>query len=163
MADLVPTLPAVHVALFADADPALERQVGFGAEEEGVPIRRVTPDGTDPVAAAYAAARSSSFGVGLAIGAGRIALHEGHMPPEQAVLEAALGADPVRLARRFGGNAARLVVRLPLRLDDEDAAPVPAPAPVRERGHHEDHPSAADVATIVARILARLDTRGTPT
>ncbi|NLH81608.1 MAG: hypothetical protein GX458_12290 [Phyllobacteriaceae bacterium] len=162
MAELVPTLPAVHVALFADVDPALERQIGFGAEEEGVPTRRVRADGADPVAAAYAAARSSSFGVGLAIGAGRIALHEGHMPPERAVLEAALGAEPARLARRFGGNAARLVVRLPLRLDDEDDA-VSASAPVRERARREDSPSAADVATIVARVLARLATRGTPT
>lgn len=167
MADLVPALPAIHVALLAEADPSLERHIGHGAEEVGVPTRVVPADGGDVVAAAYAAARASSFGVGLAVGAGRIALHESHMPPDRAVVDAALGSAAASVARRFGGNAARLVVRLPLRLvDDEEVAPPPAVPANPQAGiaagrSADEEPTAADIAMIVARVVARMQKRGT--
>lgn len=163
MADLVPTAPAVHLALLDASVAPLARFAGFGAEEEGVPIRVKACEATEPVAAAYEMARSSTFGIGLSIGGGRIVLHEGHMPPEHPVLVADLADRPERLARRFGGNAARLVVRLPLRLVDEpepevrETAPRPAVRPMPAEASEVDD---ATIARLVAEIVRRIATRG---
>ncbi len=163
MAELVPTLPAIHLALIGGADPALERFVGFGAEEEGVPTRLVKSEAADLAAVAYAAARSSAFGVGIAIGHGRIALHEGHMPPDRPVLAEGLGAAPASVARRYGANAARLVVRLPFRVDD--AKDGLAESPIADAAVPEPRsnaPSETDIAAIIARVVARLKQKETP-
>ncbi len=169
MADPSVTAPAVHVAIL---DPALlpfERFVGFGAEEEGVPTRQTRGEGLEPVAAAYAAARSSVFGIGLALGGGRIVLHEGHMPPEKPVLVGDLSEGGEAVARRFGANAARMVVRLPLRLTAEPELPsIPAPRrakPVSDPTPQRDvtiRPSEDEVRRIVALVVERLDKRGAP-
>ena len=157
MADLLRSQPAIHVALLADAERGLERFVAFGAEEEGVPTRVVAAEAQGVVAAAYAAARSSSFGVGLGLGEGRIALHEGHMPPERPVIVAALGDKGLSIARRLGGNAARLVVGLPLRLSEEGEPAVSAET-------KPEGPSAAEVAALVAKLRdeGKLGDKGIP-
>ncbi|TBW36772.1 hypothetical protein EYW49_13090 [Siculibacillus lacustris] len=127
------TRPTINVATLDPTAAELYRWIEFGAEEEGVPTRRVTVEATEVVAAAYEAARGSSFGIGVALSADRIALHEGHMPPERAVLDAPLAGDRTVVCRRFGSNAARMVVRLPLRLTEEPetvAAPVVRRPPV---------------------------------
>ncbi len=118
--------PCIHVCLVDAAPSDLDRWVEVGAEEEGIPMRSVPAKGTDVVAAAYAAAQSSRVDVGVAVAADRVVLHEVHMPPQQPVLVAELGTDPRRICRRMGGNAARLVARLPLRIEDEpeDMLPV---------------------------------------
>lgn len=117
--------PAIHVASLGAGDAGLYRWIAIGAEEEGVPTALVPPEGArdagegDAVAAAYAAARSSRVGIGLAIAAGEVVLHEGHMPPRQPVLALAFGTDAATVCRRAGANAARLVARLPLKFGDE--------------------------------------------
>jgi hypothetical protein len=165
MPEVTPHAPAVHVALIEPEVEALERWISFGAEEEGVPTRAVAPEATDPVAAAYAAARSSSFGIGLAIGRGRIVLHETHMPAEHPVLDDRLGDRPERIARRYGSNAARLVVRLPLRLVDEVEPEAPAPAPRRAVASTATATATVSdedevVRRLVGEIVGRLKVRG---
>jgi len=147
-----PTLiaPAVHLVLLGPAVSEWEKFVGFGAEEEGVPVRTVRASADEPVAAAYEAARGSVFGIGLALAAEQIVLHESHMPPEQPVMSAALGAIPAKVARRFGGNAARMVVRLPLRLADEP-----------ETSPETSETSEDEVRRIVALVVARMSQRRT--
>jgi Dehydratase medium subunit len=119
MADPTRERPAIHVCLAGPSAPGLYGWVEVGAEEEGLPTRHVAQSEDDVVAAAFAAAQGSRFGIGVAIGQGRVVLHEAHMPPERPVLAFEIGANGARACRLMGGNAARLVVRLPLRLADE--------------------------------------------
>jgi hypothetical protein len=146
--------PAIHVCLAGPAAPGLYRWVEVGAEEEGLPTRHVALAEGDVTAAAFAAAQSSRFGIGVAVGEGRVVLHEAHMPPAQPVLSFDLSPDGVRACRLMGGNAARLVVRLPLRLADEcDAPPEPArPAPAAPAAT-PDVDTVARIALAVARVL----------
>lgn len=169
MADLSRERPAIHVCQVAAAPADLDRWVEIGAEEEGIPTRSVTLAQTDVVAAAYAAAQSSRIDVGVGVGVDRVVLHESHMPPHQPVLTFDLGADPRRVCRRIGSNAARLVARLPLRLEDE-----PDEQPVSEVFRHRigkekiptgkatlsalgttDDDSARRIAEIVAAIVKK--------
>ncbi|HMQ32106.1 MAG TPA: glycerol dehydratase reactivase beta/small subunit family protein [Chloroflexaceae bacterium] len=165
MADQSSERPAIHVCLAGPSAPGLYAWAEVGAEEEGLPTRHVVLAESDVTAAAYAAAQGSRFGIGVAIGQGRVVLHEAHMPPEHPVLAFALGADAARACRLMGGNAARLVVRLPLRLGDEaEEVPEPPspPDPVsreRKRGGRHDVGEPLDIAQVariagaVARIL----------
>lgn len=170
MADETRERPAIHVCLAGPSEPGLYRWVEVGAEEEGLPTRHVALAIDDAVAAAFAAAQGSRFGIGVGIGQGRVVLHEAHMPPERPVLSFDLGAGGPRACRLMGGNAARLVVRLPLRLADELA---PASEPPRERrpspgpssgrpafaqGERAGWAGAADAAQIarVTLIVARI-------
>lgn len=167
MADPTATAPAVHAVILDPALLPLQRCVGFGAEEVGVPTRVTRVEAHEPVAAAYEAARASAFGVGLALGQGRIVLHESHMPPRTPVLAEALSSDAETVARRFGANAARMVVRQPLRFGD-DVAPIAPPAPRRAAPARTDNPqsdpppepSADEVRRVVALVVAQLGRRG---
>jgi hypothetical protein len=156
MSDPTRECPAIHVCLAGPAQPGLYRWVEVGAEEEGLPTRYVDLPEGDVVAAAFAAAQGSRFGIGVAIGQGRVVLHEAHMPPGRPVLAFALGADGARACRLMGGNAARLVVRLPLRLEDELERPW-EPAPAHPRAPRPapaaQPPDIARIAAVVARIL----------
>jgi hypothetical protein len=133
MADPSSERPAIHVCLAGPSAPGLYLWVEIGAEEEGLPTRHVALAETEVIAAAYAAAQSSRFGIGVAIDQARVVLHEIHMPPERPVLAFELGADAARACRLMGGNAARMVVRLPLRFGDEieHAAETGRPQPRR--------------------------------
>lgn len=163
MADQRSERPAIHVCLAGPSASGLYAWVEVGAEEEGLPTRHVALAETDVVAAAYAAAQGSRFGIGVAIGQGRVVLHEAHMPPERPVLAFELGADPARACRLMGSNAARLVVRLPLRLGDDEAEAEPAPSArggQARRGAAQaaangslDAAQVARIAGAVARIL----------
>jgi hypothetical protein len=126
MSDLARERPCIHVCAVAGADPSLYGWVEIGAEEEGLPTRSVAVAEHDAVAAAYAAAQGSRFGVGVAIAPDRVVLHEVHMPPAQPVLSFDMASAPKRPCRAMGGNAARLVVHLPLWVALEPA-PVPSP------------------------------------
>ncbi|MFN8456165.1 MAG: glycerol dehydratase reactivase beta/small subunit family protein [Anaerolineae bacterium] len=124
MADLNQGRPCIHVCLIGGAGEELYRWVEVGAEEEGVPTRKAQTIATDLIAAAYAAAQSSRFDIGLSIAPKRIVLHETHMPPAQPVLAFDLEPDARQICRLMGSNAARLVVRLPLRFNIEEDRPL---------------------------------------
>jgi hypothetical protein len=113
-----PESPAIHVAVLSDVDANAFRWVGIGAEEEGVPCREAMGQ-EDPVATAYAAAQESRLGVGVAVGQGRVFLHEAHMPAERPVWEFSLAGDLRQACRLAGCNAGRMVKRMPLRFEQE--------------------------------------------
>ncbi len=130
MADLSRERPCIHVCLVGTVPGDLDRWVEVGAEEEGIPTRSIVVHENTVIAAAYAAAQSSRIDVGVAISAEEIVLHEVHMPPHQPVLSEKITADPRGICRRMGGNAARLVARLPFRFTDDN---VELEAPKNER------------------------------
>jgi hypothetical protein len=136
-----PESPAIHVAVLPDVDSAAFRWIRVGAEEEGIPCREVpvpfrqeAPAQADPVAAAYAAAQESRLGVGVAVGRGRVTLHEAHMPAERPVWELPLGADLRPACRLVGCNAGRMVKRMPLRFEQENTPAVDAETQLGARG-----------------------------
>ncbi len=117
-----PERPAILVSLTRGVDEHLYDWVSVGAEEEGIPCRRVLNEETqdnDVAALAHTAARSSRLGVGIGVAADRIAVHERHMPAAQPVFAPVVKEGLAEHAcRSAGSNAARLVVGVPLQLDD---------------------------------------------
>jgi hypothetical protein len=178
-----PESPAIHVAVLPDADPAAFRWVMVGAEEEGVPCREVLAEAEsvgagrdDPRVMAWAAARASRLGVGIAASRSRLVLHETHMPVERPVWELPLGGDLRPACRLVGCNAGRMVKRMPLRFEQEStlygsdeiqsrafggvigASPSEMMAPGTAGA--ETQADAADLAAIVVRIVRALQGRG---
>lgn len=154
--------PAIHIGLAAGLDEALFNWVAIGAEEEGVPCRRVKIDSSDPVAIAYDAAMSSRFGVGVGVAGATVVIHELHMPAQQPVIKFENVAELVPYCRLAGGNAARLVIRLPFRFELEPDPPVAklrrTRAIERKNAHAEPVPDldpalVRAIATAVARII----------
>lgn len=148
--------PAIHVAVASGVNGAAFQHVEVGAEEEGVPCRWVDVPGDEAVALAYAAAQSSRFGVGVGIGPDQVAIHEVHMPAGQPVLRLAVTGQVQPVYRLAGSNAARLVIRLPLRFVDPLAEPAVAEPPVRhtEPTDHSGEPlSPAEIRAAVRAIV----------
>lgn len=155
--------PCIHVCLVGGADESLYRWVEIGAEEEGVPTRQVATQAAEPTAAAFEAAQSSRFDVGVSVAPGRVTLHERHMPAERPVLAFDDGADFRSLCRLMGGNAARMVIRLPFRFEPNPATlasserlgkPNPSSLPDPAGfGPGDNDIDAATVVKIVVRIL----------
>lgn len=117
-----PERPAILIGLAHEVAECLYTWASVGAEEEGIPCRRMSAedaDDNDVAALAYTAARNSRLGVGIGIVANRLAVHERHMPAAQPVLASGLKEEHAELVcRSAGSNAARLVVGVPLQLDD---------------------------------------------
>lgn len=162
MAEPTRERPAIHVCLCGSVDPELYRWVAIGAEEEGLPTRSVDLVAGDVVATAYVAAQSSRFDIGVAIGQGFVVLHEAHMPAAQPVLAFPLDADAPHACRLMGGNAARLVVRLPLRFADDGRGEASAPhSPALPISSDADaSPLEVQVTNIVSIITRILKERG---
>ena len=180
LAALPPDCPAIHVAFTTLADENLFRWVQVGAEEEGVPCRRVAiSEPADGVAVAYAAAESSRLRIGVAVSRGEVILHELHMPRELPVLQFRMDGQDAQRCRLMGSNAARMVVRLPFRFPGDDAdLPMPdwileamaaasgnghAPAPLSEaagQAASDDELSPAEIARAVGLVTRRLLERG---
>ena len=114
-----PERPAIHVSLGQEVDERLYAWIAVGAEEEGIPCRRMPAEETGAAALAYAAAGSSRLGVGVGVASGRVAVHERHMPPERPVVATEAEDQAEHACRAAGSNAARLVIGVPLRLDEE--------------------------------------------
>lgn len=179
---LSPDCPAIHVAFASLADENLFRWVQVGAEEEGVPCRRVAiSDPGDAAALAYAAAESSRLRIGVAVDRSEVVLHELHMPPALPVLRFRLDGQDAHRCRLMGSNAARMVVRMPFRFPgDEPEVPTPewivqamtaasgnghSPAPAPATGNEvaatpQGELSPAERAKIVGLVTRRLLERG---
>lgn len=118
MTDDNPDRPAILVSLAPEVDERLYGWIAVGAEEEGIPCRRVPPEETDTAAIAYTAARNSRLGVGIGVASGQVAVHERHMPAERPVVATAVEEAHARdTCRSAGSNAARLVIGVPLQLE----------------------------------------------
>jgi hypothetical protein len=154
--------PCIHVCFVGGVDEGLYRWVEIGAEEEGVPTRKIAAEAVEPVPAAYEAAQSSRFEIGVSVAPGKVVLHERHMAVTQPVLSFDTGTDPRPLCRLMGSNAARMVVHLPFRFGVQEDTADMAP---RRRTHRSSHALSATtqpmdgpidvktLATIIARIL----------
>ena len=135
--------PAIHVSLATGLDENYFNWVAIGAEEEGVPCRQVSAQSSDPVAIAYDAAMSSRFGVGVGVTGNAVVIHELHMPQEQPVITFENSAADretwtdnfLNYCRLAGGNAARLIIRLPFRFDLEST-----PSPVEQKTRRTPQP-----------------------
>lgn len=122
--------PAIHICSVGAIPDDLALWVEIGAEEEGVPARIIEAQSqTDLVASAYAASRSSRVDIGVALSTDQVVLHESHMPENKPVLSFNLGIDPRKICRLMGGNAARMVARLPLKFE-EDLQELPESSPI---------------------------------
>ncbi|MCB0213990.1 MAG: glycerol dehydratase reactivase beta/small subunit family protein [Anaerolineae bacterium] len=159
--------PAIHIALATGLADNAFNWVAIGAEEEGVPCRRVAAQGSNPVAMAYDAAMSSRFGVGVGIAGSTVVVHELHMPSEQPVLTFEGRDDLWRYCRLAGGNAARLIIRMPFRFELEPDPPTEHR--LKPAAHRESHntlsptPPRPDVAGVdpelvraITKIVARI-------
>jgi Dehydratase medium subunit len=178
-----PESPAIHVAVLPDVEPIAFRWVTVGAEEEGIPCRGApapaepgASGGEDPVTAAYAAARESRLGVGVAVGRGRVILHEAHMPAERPVWELPLAGELRQACRLVGCNAGRMVKRMPLRFEQDSTLSAGGETRTRSPGGvrggessgmtapevtgAEAQVGAADLAAIVVSIVRALQERG---
>lgn len=116
-----PDRPTILVSLAREVDESLYKWVAVGAEEEGIPCRMATAeeaDGTDVAALSYAAAQNSRLSVGIGVVSGQVAVHERHMPAAQPVITSSVEDHAERVCRSAGSNAARLVIGVPLRLDE---------------------------------------------
>ncbi len=157
--------PAIHVSLAAGLDENLFNWVAIGAEEEGVPCRRVSAQSSNPVAIAYDAAMSSRFGVGVGVTGNAVVIHELHMPPEQPVISFESAGNLLQYCRLAGSNAARLIIRLPFRFELEETSVEPQvkhnPQSVARNLSTENPPATSidvDPAMIkaIARVVARI-------
>lgn len=170
MAPFAQERPCIHVTLFPGTDASLYRWVEIGAEEEGVPCQLVEEQADDLIALAYAASQSSRFNIGVGVSNSEVVLHEMHMPPEQPVIVFKFSGQAAYFCRLMGANAARMIVRKPLRFDDE-------PAPFTENSHTQvvvadEVPvvvetavpnltvDPAQIAKIVAVVVRKLQERG---
>ena len=177
MAPFAQERPCIHVTFLPGADEKLYRWVQIGAEEEGVPCKLVSDQAEDLVALAYAASKSSRFNIGLGVSDSAVVLHEMHMPPEKPVLSFQFSGKADLFCRLMGANAARMIIRKPLRFDDEPApfenettvqdADIPAytpPSPSISATEKTDSlPLTVDpayVAKIVAVVIQKLQERG---
>ena len=158
--------PAIHIALAAGLTDEAFKWVAIGAEEEGVPCRRVSTQGSDPVAIAYDAAMSSRFGVGVGVAGSTIVVHELHMPSEQPILTFESKDDFGQYCRLAGGNAARFIIRMPFRFELEPDPPTEYhPQPAAQRESHNTHsptpprPEAVGVDPELVRAITKIVAR----
>lgn len=176
MAPFAQERPCIHVA-FLDDDDSLYRWVQIGAEEEGVPCKLVSEQANNVVALAYAASQSSRFNIGIGISTSEVVLHEMHMPPEQPVVAFKFSGKADFFCRLMGANAARMIIRKPLRFEDDPSPfenettmqaselPVYTPPPSNKATKTEtESPTLtidpAQVAKIVAVVIQKLQERG---
>jgi hypothetical protein len=90
-------------------------EILLGIEEEGMPYRVQSDSSTDARKLAHDAAISSRLGVGVGVGGGRVAVTTEKLPADRPYLETQLGLRKAN-DRAAGGNAARLVKRMPLKV-----------------------------------------------
>lgn len=108
--------PKPEIKIFYNAqttDPTVVREIALGIEEEGVPSSLVEKDETDAIAMAFHAAESSHLGVGIGI-AGQAVLHFIKLKEGAPLFCIDVNSDEDKL-RAIGGNAARLVKRMPFK------------------------------------------------
>jgi hypothetical protein len=166
--------PCIHVSLLPGTEASLYHWVQIGSEEEGVPCRLVSEQADDLVALAFAAAQSSRFNIGVGVSNTAVVLHETHMPPQTPVLVFEFSDQPDYYCRLMGSNAARMIIRMPFRFEDEpalftngdeaqlEAARTPSPISNVQAGSKAsdlevDH---AQLAQIVTLIVQKLQERG---
>ncbi len=107
--------PTLVVNVHNDIDNAQLREVLLGLEEEGVPVTLNRSSELNPLTLAHSAAIESVLDVGIGISLDYIVVTTEKLPEETPYLAHYLNVsqDSDRLV---GGNAARLVKRMPLKI-----------------------------------------------
>ena len=75
--------PSIHVCLLGGVEDDLYRWVEIGAEEEGVPTRKVAVEANESLPAAYEAAQGSRFEIGVSVAPGRCLLYTSPSPRDR--------------------------------------------------------------------------------
>ncbi|MDD7938840.1 glycerol dehydratase reactivase beta/small subunit family protein [Actinomycetospora lutea] len=106
--------PAVLVAVHDDAPPGVVRELCAGAEEQGVPTALLGATATGADAAGRHAASESRLEVGVGVGVdGAVVVRHALVPDAVLALDAGAATHDLRV---LGGDAARIVAGLPLRM-----------------------------------------------
>lgn len=84
----------------------------LGIEEEGVPVEVSRHDELNPLRLAHAAAIESRLGIGIGVALDYVVITTEKLPEDEPYIARLLADVDGRL---FGGNAARVVKRVPLR------------------------------------------------
>lgn len=84
----------------------------LGIEEEGVPVELSRHDELNPLKLAHAAAVASRLGIGIGVALDYVVITTEKLPEDRPYIARFLADVHGRI---FGGNAARVVKRLPLR------------------------------------------------
>ena len=85
----------------------------LGLEEQGVPVERFTSDELNPLALAHEASLRSVLGVGIGVSLDYVVVTTDKLPLGRPYLAGFFNRS-AQADRALGGNAARIVKRLPL-------------------------------------------------
>lgn len=107
-----PTPPSILMYVHDDVPTDDLVSLLLGIEEEGVPVEMSRHAELNPLTLAHEAAIGSRLGIGIGVALDYVVLTTEKLPPERPYIARFL-ADAE--GRTVGGNAARIVKRLPLR------------------------------------------------
>jgi mRNA-degrading endonuclease HigB of HigAB toxin-antitoxin module len=99
--------------------PDIIQEILLGIEEEGLPYSLEEKDLVSALELAYKAAEASHLGVGIGVATDGLVLHNNRLKEDQPLFSYKLTDNEVVL-RNLGGNAARLVKRMPFKFTEAD-------------------------------------------
>lgn len=109
-----PTPPSILCHVHADVAEGALTPVLLGIEEEGVPVEVHRFDELNPLSLAHEAAIASRLGIGIGISLDYLVITTEKLIEGRPYIAQTFGADPDH-DRAAGGNAARIVKRIPLK------------------------------------------------
>ncbi len=112
--------PSIVIALSEGYDRRRLGDLLLGIEEEGVPARVVELEQINPLVLAHRAAQEAILDVGIGIALDYVVVTTEKLPQERPYM-AYWFATSAQADRTIGGNAARLVKRMPLRVVPQEA------------------------------------------
>ena len=107
-----PTPPSICVRVHHDVTREDLLPLLLGIEEEGVPVEVTRHEQLNPLTLAHEAAIESALGIGVGVALDYVVITTEKLPEDRPYIARFLSEADGRL---FGGNAARVVKRLPLR------------------------------------------------
>ena len=111
--------PSIRLRLNDRIDEAQIAEVLHGVEEEGVPVEVSLHAELNPLLLAHEASLESRLGIGIGISLDYVVITTEKLPADRPYLAAVLHRSAT-IDRRAGGNAARLVKRMPLTASTEE-------------------------------------------
>lgn len=107
-----PTPPSILLHVHRDVPGDDLMSLLLGIEEEGVPVELTRHDEMNPLKLAHAAAIESKLGIGIGVALDYVVITTEKLPENRPYIARFLADADGRIV---GGNAARVVKRLPLR------------------------------------------------
>jgi len=108
-----PERPTIRLRLNDRVPDAAVAEVLHGIEEEGVPVELTRHDELNPLTLAHEASLESRLGIGIGISLDYVVVTTEKLPAARPYLIEALNRSDAT-DRAAGGNASRLVKRMPL-------------------------------------------------